>query len=105
MKKWLVKKKSYYKLYIDMTGNDILKEFKHIGELHLFRALLKNMNKETYQWFSTKDTRKEISNELGLSEATISNYLINLIQYKVLKKLNRGCYEINRKFIELESLK
>lgn len=88
-------------MYISRKDGTVLKLFKHIGEVKLFDYILTNCNRQTLRWTISKSIREDASVKCDLSEPSINRYLAAMVnEYKVLKKIDRGTYEINRDYID-----
>ena len=61
--------------------------------------IIKQTNKNTYTWYSTKGNRNEISSKLEISPATVNRYIIILKNKNILRFGDysaRGEYKLNK---------
>lgn len=95
-------RKRFYKMGIVKVGfkdTTLLDMCKHIGEVKLFGYIVSKMNKESLDFVSNEKVKDDILKELDLSRDTVNRYLSNLCEYKLLIKLSRGYYRVNKRYL------
>ena len=75
----------------------------HIGQVKLMSYILSTFNPMDHTWCYDKIKEKAIIQLIGVSKASIFNYLNGLVKAEILFKNGRGVYEINKTLLEYGS--
>lgn len=95
------------RLTMELKPNNILFRAQGLSAstLKVFQLILKAAHPRTSYFFSTKETRLEIANRVGITDAGVRKCLEKLVKEKFLLRPSdsgRGVYEVNKMGLEID---
>lgn len=97
--------KYWVKMYMMVGTDSWIMQCTHIGEAKLFGYIISTFNQNDCSWSVTAEKIKAIEALLGIKKASVYNYLKSLVKNKLLVKVGRGNYRINKEYISYDVAK
>lgn len=73
---------------------------KSLTDQNVYIAMVMKSDKETMLFHSYLESRQAIANELELSEITVRNSMVRLVDAGLIVKVKKGIYKINPAYIK-----
>ena len=79
--------------------NNFFAKIESTTDMRVIIVMMMHSDKETMLFHSYLESRKAIARELDISEITVRNSIVRLVDSGLVLKIRRGIYKINPEYV------